>query len=79
MFTSGFKELLPDPKEACVLITTYSMICHSGRRSDSAQLMMRGVTEREWGLMVLDEVCVWVDMYVHVQLIAELHVSSGVS
>ena len=34
LFTSGSKEPLPPPSEACIVITTYAMICHGGRRSE---------------------------------------------
>ena len=36
LFTSGDKDKLPDSvNEACIVITTYSMMCHSGKRSES--------------------------------------------
>ena len=34
LFTSGNKEPLPPLTEACIVITTYAMICHGGRRSE---------------------------------------------
>jgi len=56
LFTSEFKDILPSKDEACVVISTYTMISHSGRRSDMAQTMIDSISEREWGLMILDEV-----------------------
>ena len=56
LFTSEHKELLPPPTEACVVISTYSMISYSGRRGDLTASMIEQVKSREWGLMLLDEV-----------------------
>jgi DNA excision repair protein ERCC-3 len=54
VFTSDRKDVIPD--EACVLVTTYTMICFAGRRSDKAQEIMDIITNREWGLLLMDEV-----------------------
>lgn len=56
LFTSGLKEQLPPASEACIVITTYNMVCHGGRRSESGEKMIQAVSSREWGLMILDEV-----------------------
>lgn len=32
------------------------MMCHSGKRSESGELMIQQLSIREWGLLVLDEV-----------------------
>ena len=53
-FTSGSKE--PLHKDACVLISTYAMIGYTGRRSNEARNVMQDVSDREWGLVILDEV-----------------------
>ena len=37
-FTSSSKELLPPPSEACIVMTTYSMLCHQGTRSEAAEV-----------------------------------------
>ena len=80
MFTSGAKDQLPDPREACILISTYSMICHSGRRSESAAVMMSAITGREWGLMLLDEVHVApADMFQKVLQICNAHCRLGLT
>ncbi|ATY65249.1 DNA repair helicase RAD25 [Cordyceps militaris] len=39
-----------------VIVTTYSMVTQSRARSYDAEKMMRFLTGREWGLMLLDEV-----------------------
>jgi DNA excision repair protein ERCC-3 len=56
MFTSDYKDILPPATEACVVITTFSMISHSGHRGDLTQKMIDQIRAREWGLMLLDEV-----------------------
>jgi DNA excision repair protein ERCC-3 len=54
VFTSDRKD--PIHPEACVLVTTYTMISYSGKRSDKAQEIMDVITSREWGLLLMDEV-----------------------
>eukprot|EP00607_Mallomonas_marina_P002797 CAMPEP_0182425488 /NCGR_PEP_ID=MMETSP1167-20130531/11933_1 /TAXON_ID=2988 /ORGANISM="Mallomonas Sp, Strain CCMP3275" /LENGTH=115 /DNA_ID=CAMNT_0024606259 /DNA_START=73 /DNA_END=417 /DNA_ORIENTATION=+ len=56
MFTSDFKEMLPPPSQACIVLTTYTMITASGQRSEEANIMLKALAEREWGVMILDEV-----------------------
>ncbi len=56
LFTSEKIEQLPPKGEPCVVITTFSMMCFSGRRSAEADRMLTSIKEREWGLMLLDEV-----------------------
>jgi DNA excision repair protein ERCC-3 len=58
LFTSSFKDDLPNSSQACVVITTYSMVCHGGKRSSRGEMMIQAVGSREWGLMILDEVSV---------------------
>jgi DNA excision repair protein ERCC-3 len=54
VFTSDIKDTIhPD---ACVLITTYTMVSFSGKRSAQAQEIMDIICSREWGLLLLDEV-----------------------
>jgi DNA excision repair protein ERCC-3 len=38
------------------LISTYTMISHSGKRAADTQKMLEFVNGHEWGLMILDEV-----------------------
>jgi len=54
VFTSDQKDQLhPD---ACVLVTTYTMISYSGKRSEQSQKVMDQITGREWGCLLMDEV-----------------------
>lgn len=50
-FTSEKKESSTD-----ILISTYTMICFSGKRSQDAQKVMDLIKNTEWGLLILDEV-----------------------
>ena len=42
--------------DECVLITTYSMIGHNGKRNKDSSLVIDRLLKLEWGLMILDEV-----------------------
>ena len=42
--------------DAGVMITTYTMIAYTGRRSEESQKVMDAISSREWGLLLLDEV-----------------------
>mmetsp|Transcript_39302 Transcript_39302/g.123063 ORF Transcript_39302/g.123063 Transcript_39302/m.123063 type:complete len:822 (-) Transcript_39302:79-2544(-) len=44
------------PEGACVIISTYSMMSYSQRRSAMSGRLMKQIEGREWGLMLLDEV-----------------------
>ncbi|CAH1123181.1 unnamed protein product [Ceutorhynchus assimilis] len=52
-FTSEAKD---KPMGCSVLVTTYSMITHTQKRSWEAEQTMKWLQEQEWGIMVLDEV-----------------------
>lgn len=54
VFTSDRKDKIP--AEACVLVTTYTMVSYSGKRSEKSQEVMDVITGREWGLLLMDEV-----------------------
>jgi DNA excision repair protein ERCC-3 len=41
---------------AGLTITTYSMVSHSGARSEASAKVMADIAGREWGLLLLDEV-----------------------
>jgi len=82
LFTSKDNESLPDPREACILITTYSMICYGGHRAERAELMMKSIVDkrREWGLMLLDEVHVApAEMFQKVLTIVNAHCKLGLT
>lgn len=53
-FTSDKKEWFQTP--AGILITTYSMMSYTGKRSFESQKIMNHIQSHEWGLMILDEV-----------------------
>jgi DNA excision repair protein ERCC-3 len=54
IFTSGEKEKLN--QKAGIIVCTYSMVTQNTRRAHDSQQVMDFITNREWGLMVLDEV-----------------------
>ena len=62
LFTREYKDILPALKPdnptvgGCIVVTTYSMMCHSGKRSESGEVMIKDIAAREWGLIILDEV-----------------------
>jgi DNA excision repair protein ERCC-3 len=71
LFTSGSEanDMLPSASqsnEAFIVISTYSMMCHAGKRSKTGEMMLNAVREREWGVMILDEVSVYIYMSVSV-------------
>ncbi|KAG2449987.1 hypothetical protein HYH02_000091 [Chlamydomonas schloesseri] len=53
-FTSENKEMFPG--EAGVLVTTFTMIAFSGKRSEESERIMNIIRSREWGLLLMDEV-----------------------
>ena len=53
-FTAENKQMFSS--DAGVLVTTYSMLTHEGRRSEEASRILREMQSKEWGLMLLDEV-----------------------
>lgn len=54
IFTSDHKEKFT--RETGIIVSTYSMVTQTRSRSYDAQKMMDFITDREWGLMILDEV-----------------------
>ena len=56
MFISGVKEKLPPPNAGCICLTTYHMISFTRQRAEKTQFIMDQIKEREWGIMILDEV-----------------------
>lgn len=86
VFTSQHKDMLPAwdrpgiRNQACVCISTYSMMCHGGKRSASGEEMIRAIEEREWGCMILDEVHVApADMFQKVLQIVNAHCKLGLT
>ncbi|KAK9170878.1 ERCC3/XPB/RAD25,helicase involved in DNA repair [Cryptosporidium meleagridis] len=54
--TSSNKEPLGPTSEAVVLVTTYTMMAFTGKRSSSSSQIISQIQEREWGLLIFDEV-----------------------
>ena len=85
LFTSGSeqRDMLPplsQSSEAFIVISTYSMMCHAGKRSRTGELMLSAIREREWGLMILDEVHVApADMFQKVLQIVNAHCKLGLT
>lgn len=44
------------PRNAGIIISTYSMISNARKRSHDAEKVMKFIREREWGLLIADEV-----------------------
>jgi len=57
MLTADSKMALEDSNErGCVLISTYSMLGYSGKRSNTTQYVLNQVRSLTWGMLILDEV-----------------------
>ena len=55
-FTSKIREPFPPSGQACILLTTYSMMAKGGKRSEEAEEILQQIRSIEWGLILLDEV-----------------------
>lgn len=55
-WTSQFSDTIPKKEEACIIFSTYSMLSKQGKRAESSQTMIEMIENREWGILVLDEV-----------------------
>ncbi|XP_018569515.1 DNA excision repair protein haywire [Anoplophora glabripennis] len=76
-FTSEAKD---KPMGCSVLVTTYSMITHTQRRSWEAEQTMKWLKEQEWGIMVLDEVhTIPAKMFRRVLTIVQSHCKLGLT
>mmetsp|Transcript_117042 Transcript_117042/g.372631 ORF Transcript_117042/g.372631 Transcript_117042/m.372631 type:complete len:748 (+) Transcript_117042:594-2837(+) len=57
MLTADSKRPIEDcERRACVLISTYSMLGFTGKRSGDAEILLSQIQQLEWGIMVVDEV-----------------------
>ncbi|GAW80069.1 DNA repair helicase RAD25 [Plasmodium gonderi] len=56
ILTSDYKFDLWPINEAGVLISTYTMLAYSGKRSEQSLKIVNDIRRREWGLLVFDEV-----------------------
>ncbi|CAG9862163.1 unnamed protein product [Phyllotreta striolata] len=76
-FTSEAKD---KPMGCSILVTTYSMITHTQRRSWEAEQTMKWLQEQEWGLMLLDEVhTIPAKMFRRVLTIVQSHCKLGLT
>lgn len=76
-FTSEAKD---KPMGCGVLITTYSMITHTQKRSWEAEQTMKWLQDQEWGIMVLDEVhTIPAKMFRRVLTIVQSHCKLGLT
>jgi DNA excision repair protein ERCC-3 len=79
-FTSTNKDRMVDVNEACILISTYSMLGFSGRRSAESQEIFEKIKQVEWGLLVMDEVqVVPADMFRKVIFEVKSHCKLGLT
>lgn len=76
-FTSDAKD---KPMGCGILVTTYSMITHTQKRSWEADQTMRWLQDQEWGIMVLDEVhTIPAKMFRRVLTIVQSHCKLGLT
>lgn len=76
-FTSDAKD---KPIGSSIVITTYSMITHTQKRSWEAEQVMRWLKEQEWGLMLLDEVhTIPAKMFRRVLTLVQAHCKLGLT
>ncbi|XP_028139449.1 general transcription and DNA repair factor IIH helicase subunit XPB [Diabrotica virgifera virgifera] len=76
-FTSEAKD---KPMGCAILVTTYSMITHTQRRSWEAEQTMKWLQEQEWGIMLLDEVhTIPAKMFRRVLTIVQSHCKLGLT
>jgi DNA excision repair protein ERCC-3 len=54
VFTADNKNFFP--RDAGIIISTYSMISNARKRSHDAEKVMKEIRKREWGLLIADEV-----------------------
>lgn len=54
--TSDNKSDLWDPKDAGVLISTYTMMAYSRKHRESTENILNQIKQRDWGLLIFDEV-----------------------
>mmetsp|Transcript_15981 Transcript_15981/g.20475 ORF Transcript_15981/g.20475 Transcript_15981/m.20475 type:complete len:787 (+) Transcript_15981:176-2536(+) len=77
-FTADKKEEM-HPKVG-ILCTTYNMIAFGGKRSHESERTIRKIKEREWGIMILDEVhVVPAKMFRKVLSICNAHTKLGLT
>ncbi|KXS18804.1 component of the holoenzyme form of RNA polymerase transcription factor [Gonapodya prolifera JEL478] len=77
-FTAEGKETFKG--NAGIIISTYTMIAKKGKRAYDAEKVMRFIQEREWGLLILDEVhVVPANMFRSVLTVVSAHAKLGLT
>jgi len=77
-FTAEARE--PLTADTAVVITTFTMVAHGGKRSEHGARMMASLRSKEWGLMLLDEVhVVPAAMFRKVLTVAKAHCKLGLT
>eukprot|EP00916_Digyalum_oweni_P009605 GHVL01016191.1.p1 GENE.GHVL01016191.1~~GHVL01016191.1.p1 ORF type:complete len:850 (-),score=205.58 GHVL01016191.1:229-2778(-) len=56
LFTADTKDPLPANGDACIVVSTYHMLGFGGKRSAMAEKMFDAIANRDWGILVCDEV-----------------------
>lgn len=56
-FTSDSKERFRG--NAGVVVTTYNMVAFGGKRSEESEKIIEEIRNREWGLLLMDEVAIY--------------------
>jgi DNA excision repair protein ERCC-3 len=56
-FTSDNKEKFKGM--AGIVITTYNMVAFGGKRSEDSEKIIEEIRNREWGLLLMDEVMIF--------------------
>lgn len=59
-FTSDSKERFRG--NAGVVVTTYNMVAFGGKRSEESEKIIEEIRNREWGLLLMDEVSEYLDI-----------------
>lgn len=83
--TSKTKDQIPifregEPREAYIMISTYSMISHKGQRSAESEKIFDVIKNTDWGLLILDEVqVVPADIFRSVITICKAHCKLGLT
>jgi DNA excision repair protein ERCC-3 len=77
LFTSDDKE---KPNDSCIYISTYPMIARTGQWNEKTKEIMKLIKNREWGLMILDEVhTIPAEQFRKVLTIVRAHIKLGLT
>jgi len=77
LLTSDDKET---PNDSCIYISTYPMIARTGQWNEKTKEIMKLIKNREWGLMILDEVhTIPAEQFRKVLTIVRAHIKLGLT